>query len=520
MSASVSESAVALPRRTAHLERAGCGLVLLLLGLAYRPAIMSLVEAWSTIETYSYGFMVPAVSAGLVWVRRDQLRQIPVTRSLGWGSLVMIAGLLMLFAGRVATLSVVQEFALIVTICGLTLLLLGRPMFQALAFPIGYLLAMVPFWDVLTAGVHPYFQDYSARVGVATLRGLGIPVIRDGFFLHLPNITLEVAQECSGVNNLIAVLCVGVAMTHLFIRRWWKRGLILAAAALIALLTNGARVGMVSVFAYYGIRGADGDIHGPYSLLRALLVAAVGFLALFWLVARFRDDQPTAHTPVAAPPSAANGQRIGFRVTLIPLALAILLLSAANVLIAWHQTSKVPLRAGLATLPQRLGFWQMTNHSSLNELSALNFDEQLSRVYTAPDGTELTVFIGYYQNQEPGRELADYRMRTILLGPDAKPWRTAVGEARVKDFLTGQRTQAYHVTYWYALGGSIVSEDYEAKLHTAWNSVAHGTSDGAVIVVRANATVGEPIEAARARVRNFLEMLIPAVTLQLPISAS
>ena len=512
---SIVETVTAPPRRATIPALASLAAITVLFGIAFYPAMVALVDAWSAqTQTYSYGFLVPPVAAWLIWIRRDELRRLPITHSFGWGTVVTGAGLVMLFAGRVSTVAVVEAFALIATLHGLTLLLLGPRMFRALAFPIWYLIAMIPIWDSLTAGVHPYFQDLSARIGVATLQLFGIPVIRQGFFIELPNITLEVAQECSGVNNLIAVLCVGIPMTQLFVRGWWKRSVVLAVAALVALLSNSARVAMVSVFAYYGIRAADGDVHGPYSVLRSLMVSGVGFVTLFWLISRFREDGgPIAPSvPVERRPRESNtrfGEHFGV------VAVAIIMLSTANGLIAAHRVGDVPLRAAIGTFPNRLGQWQATGGSAANDLAALNFDDRLSRTYVAPDGSELNLFIGYYRKQGPGRELADSRMRGGL-GVSAQAWTTAAGGAFVKDFLVHRRNETYHVTYWYMLGGSIVSEDYKAKVYTAWNSVAHRTSDGAIIMVSARVTDGEPIEVARSRVKDFVEALMSASKLYLP----
>jgi EpsI family protein len=406
---------------------------------------------------------------------------------------------------------------MVVTFCGLTLLLLGRAMFRALAFPIGYLIAMIPVWDLLTARVHPYFQDYSASLGVATLRALDLPVHRDGFFLYLPNVTLEVARECSGVNNLIAVLCVGIPMTHLSVGQWWKRGLILAAAVLIALLSNGARVAMVSLFAYYGIRGADGDIHGPFSLLRSLMVSGVGFLVLFWLISRFGDTE--------APPGRTTRQthreeRFSLPVlNPIPLVVAAIMLASANALGAWREVAPVPIAAELDGFPQQLGSWRATGVAATSGMEALNFDRSLSRVYSSPDGDEAHVFIGYYGHQTQGRELADYRMRNALVGPVTVAQTLRIGDDfRVKDFVTVKGGQAQHVTYWYVLDGRIVPEDYQVKLYTAWNSLSRGRSNGAVVVVRARAD--EPIAGARGRVRQLVADAVSASRADGPASGA
>lgn len=513
----MAEPAIVLTRRGTNLRVLGWACVLALFAYTYYPVAVTLVDVWSaSTQTYSYGFLIPVVSAALIWMRRDELRRIPVVPSLGWGAAVTSIGLVVLFAGRLSTLSVLQEFSLLVTICGLTLLMFGRRMLRALAFPIGYLIAMIPVWDVLTMRVHPYFQDFSARIGTSTLQAFGVPVFRHGFFIELPNITLEVAQECSGVNNLIAVLGVGVPMAYLFLRKWWKRVVILTAAVLIAIISNGARVAMVSLFAYYGIRGADGDIHGPFSLLRSLMVSTVGFVALFWLISRFGDDGAPIHARALRP--AAPARRPGPARRLTAVAVAVVMLAAANGLIAWYKVARVPLRVDLATFPSSLALWESRQGTSSNALASLGFDHRLSRAYVASDGQELNLFIGYYESQGPGRELADYRMRERLLGRTGVPSKIVAGDAKVTDLITSQGGQRHHVTYWYVLQGRIVSADYEAKLHTAWNSLAHRRSDGAVVAVSTPLRGGDSLEIARARVRDFLDALIAAERLYLPAS--
>jgi hypothetical protein len=55
-----------------------------------------------------------------------------------------------------------------------------------------------------------------------------------------------------------------------------------------------------------------------------------------------------------------------------------------------------------------------------------------------------------------------------------------------------------------------------AKVYTAWDSLAHGKSNGAVVVVKARVPAGEPLEASRARERDFLEALVVATRSYLP----
>ena len=211
-----------------------------------------------------YGFLVPAISGYLIWLRRAHLRSLSVVPSFRLGTTVLFVSLALLVAGRVSATNIVEELSLPLAVCGLSLLVLGDRLTQSLAFPLAYLFTMIPFWDVFTNRLHQPFQLYSAAMGVGALRLLDIPVFHQGVFIELPNVTLEVAELCSGVNSLIAILCIGVPLTHYYVAGWAKRCFIVVSAALIALLSNGIRVASVCLLAYYEIRGPNGDIHGPY----------------------------------------------------------------------------------------------------------------------------------------------------------------------------------------------------------------------------------------------------------------
>jgi EpsI family protein len=471
------------------LQLAGVVVVIGLLAAIYLTTFMKLAAYWSTNDTYSYGFMVPFISAVLVWLKRDELSAIAIRGGLLPGTLVSAIGLLALMAGRLSGTNLLEELSFVVTVAGLTWLLLGHTFLYALAFPIAYLLAMIPVWDFLTSRLHPYFQLYSANVGVGVLRLAGIPVFLDGVLISLPNITLVVAEACSGINYLISVLCIGVPLTMLFIRRWPKRLMVVMGAALIALLSNGLRVAMVSVFAYYEIRGADGDVHGPFAIFRSLLISGIGFVALFALIGRFADD----HGALDRRPAA----------TII----AIALLTGAVVFEQTHQVAAIPLHGPLSTFPDRIGEWQAKVAATFaSELSVAPFDDAVSKNYFDNRGNELNLFIGYYGSQREGRELAGQSLRTILTGRDhASYTRTQPDAHDVSDFFLDAPRGTIHLTYWYGVAGRWVSHHYQEKLLNGFNTVVNRNSSGMVVIVKAAAKPTDSPDQARSRVRDFLD---------------
>jgi len=92
---------------------------------------------------------------------------------------------------------------------------------------------------------------FDAGITARALGWLGVPVLRDGVMLHLPNMTLEVADDCSSVPAIAALLALGAAYSQMQARPTWARALLTLAAAPLGLLSNIVRLILTSLSAYY-----------------------------------------------------------------------------------------------------------------------------------------------------------------------------------------------------------------------------------------------------------------------------
>jgi EpsI family protein len=476
-------------------------------GAAYYPTIGKMVDYWSTNDMYSYGFLVPIISGYLIWLRRGHLRAVSIQPSFGLGAAVLGAGLFVLVVGRLSATNLLEYLSLPFSVWGVSLLLLGTRVTQRLTFPLAYLLTMVPFWDVFTSRLHLPFQLYSAQIGVGALRLLDIPVVHSGVFIELPNITLEVAQVCSGVNNLVAVLCIGVPLAHYYVSGWWRRLSIVAAAVLIAILSNGVRVAGVCLFAYHGIRGADGDIHGPFSLLRSLFISGIGFVALFWLIAYYANRKHDEHQ-VPGPSDHGVGvvrPRVG-----AAAGVAIAMLALAGTFDQWRTKRPVPLQTALVNFPTTIGRWGLQNNASLGQpLNSIEFDERLVRGYAARDYGEIDLLLGYLARQVQGRELGvDWSL--IKAGMSDLEQAPQKGTGRVaREMIARYRGERFYIACVYILDGDVVTGDIEAKLRTAWNVLTQGRSNGGFMLVGTKIAAEDGVNEARTRVRAFLDEALP-----------
>src|SRR3546814_20335888 len=96
---------------------------------------------------------------------------------------------------------------------------LGEKLVRALLFPLAYALLLVPFGEELV----PLLQTLTARISIALLHVSGLEAHLEGVFITTRAGFFEVAEECSGVSFLIAMLAYSVFAGHLCFRNWRRR---------------------------------------------------------------------------------------------------------------------------------------------------------------------------------------------------------------------------------------------------------------------------------------------------------
>ncbi len=278
---------------------------------SYANVFVTFIKVWWNSYIYSFGFIVPLISLYIVWLQKDRLKRLKISPSYILGIPVIIGGIILLIINTQGRVSV-QGFSLITTIIGMILLLLGSQFLKALWFPIAYLLFMVPFWGIFTERLNLPFQNFSAALGTKMIQAIGIPVYRQSIYIELPNITLEVAKVCSGVNNLIAVAAIAIPLAYIFLRSWQRRVILVCGGIIISVLVNSFRVALIGIFAYFNI----GEVlHGPYHVLQAMSVSMVGFIALFigvWVLSR-GDSGKSPAARAAAPEPSLQSYQVSFK---------------------------------------------------------------------------------------------------------------------------------------------------------------------------------------------------------------
>ncbi len=264
------------------------GMALLLLALcggifAYWTVVPRMVGDWWADPNFSHGFLVPVLSGWLIWERRQELRLFPDGESGLLGLILVGVGALLLVVGKAGGEYFSMRISMVFVIAGIFQVLFGTSGLRNFLFPLAFLAFMVPLPYILYDAIAFPLKLIASALAEHLLDATGIPVLREGNIIHLPNMQLEVADACSGIRSLMSLLALSLAGAH-FLKLGLARGaLLFLSAAPVSVMTNSLRIFVTGVLSNrYGARAAEGFFH-EFSgwvlfLLGAFLIVAVGLL--------------------------------------------------------------------------------------------------------------------------------------------------------------------------------------------------------------------------------------------------
>ena len=164
------------------------------------------------------------------------------------------------------------------------MLIFGRNCLKKAQFSMLFLLLVIPLPEAVLHHVVYFLQKGSAEIAAGLFDISGVPVLRDGFIFRLPRVTIEVAQECSGIRSSMALLVLALLVSHLYLRRFWKRAVFLICGMIVMVLKNGIRIVTLTLLASYIDPGfLYGDLHHKGGIV-FFLVGLLILLPILWLL--------------------------------------------------------------------------------------------------------------------------------------------------------------------------------------------------------------------------------------------
>jgi exosortase len=229
----------------------------LISSLAFYRTLSALVEYSLHDSSSSHIILIPFVAFFLLYIERRSIYSVTTT-SIASGIGLVLAGATfcwVAFWGPIPQEGTwplfLETFSVILVWVGGFLLCYGFAALRAAAFPLLFLLLMVPLPDVVLNWTIHALQEGSTDIAYFLFQVVGTPVIRHGFQLTVPGVTIEVAKECSSIRSSIALFITCLLAAHLYLRTGWKMLLLALLSFPLALLKNGIRIATLTLLSIY-----------------------------------------------------------------------------------------------------------------------------------------------------------------------------------------------------------------------------------------------------------------------------
>jgi len=458
---------------------------------------------WWNNSTFGHCLLIPPILAWLVWMRRAGLTRLTPRPWLPGVALILGAGLLWL-VGELAGVALVRHAALVFMVQATVPTIFGLAVTRGLTFPLFFALFMIPVGQQLV----PYLQMLTAKFCIALLDLAGIPAYIDGVFISIPTGNFEVAEACSGVRFLIAMVAFGALVANVCFKSWKRRTAFMAASIAVPIIANGFRAwGTIYIAHLTTNEFAAGVDHIIYGWFFFAVVMALT-LAIGW---RFFDrpvDDPFID-PARLQPAIVRPARTG---ALLKAALATVAIAGAAPAYAAFTAARGPERptAGLA-LAAPPG-WTRTAFAGVPwEPHYKGATATSLATFVDAAGQPVDVYVAVFDRQTEGAELVGYQQGILPLAPEeGTSWSWAGNRPAPRDATGAQINYGSSVRdawQFYWVNGRLVGSPYAAKIEGLKARLLGGSPQAATVVVSAERV--DPLVPARPALERFLRSAGP-----------
>jgi exosortase A len=479
----------------------------------HAATVESIVAIWWRSETFAHGFLIVPIVLALIWYRRHELAEL-IPRP-DWLGVLLLAGAGALWlAGYAGEVLVVKQLAVVASVWGVVIAVLGRDVARAMMFPLGFLLLAVPMGEVLI----PPLMEWTADFTVVALQLSGIPVFREGLFFSIPSGQWSIVEGCSGVRYLIASFTVGILFANLSYRLPWKRLLFVALSVIVPIIANGFRAYLIVMIAHLSnnklAHGIDHFIYGWFFFGLVMLL-------LFWIGSFWRDAN-TKNPPGGS--GREGGRSSAPRLGLAGYAGVALATVAAWPLYAQHldrqtlTSNQVPLHL---VAPAGARGWVL-DPDPLTDWRPHYDPPSASLFQTYRKGNQVVaLYLAYYRSQQRGAQLVS--SWNVMIVQKHPVWDN-VGQGRV-DSALGPGTLGVRETRlrsaqqrlliwdWFRIAGRDIVSPYAAKWALAVDKLtAQGDAGTAIMLV---APYDDPNDPPVAALREFAIDMLPSINVSL-----
>jgi exosortase D (VPLPA-CTERM-specific) len=496
-------------------------LALPLIAWLYGTILARLFAQWISDPNFSHGIFVPAFALFVVWRIRKKLKTIEPAPS--WAGLPLIAlALFMLIVGVLGGEFFLSRLSLLVLLAGLIILFQGWTFFRAVLFSWAFLILMIPIPLVILQKVTYPLELLVAKLACALLSLAGVPVSRDGLFIRLPAMLLDVRHSAI---SILPLLTIAVIYGYLADKRKWVHVVLACSAVPIAVAASSLRIfGAGTLAQYWDPDAAEGFFH-VYSGLLMFVVSLIMLFILHRMISHVWKKSPeqksweSPQMAMSSQPGDLKGWALRFAVA------AAFMVATALFLQPRLRGESLPSREALSSLPVQIGGWAGQDiRLDQQTLDILKPDEVLLRDYenSSQPQQSIDLFIAYSPTQNVGGQTVSWahslqaagwvptsREVVQITGPDGSSF-------PANRYVVSKGQDRQLVLYWFQAHGREVASEYWAKYYLVSDSVRMNRSDGGQVRLMTPMLEGESRDAAQARLMNFGSHLLPMLDRYIP----
>lgn len=269
--------------------------------LVFYRTIGALVQYSLQEDSSSYALIIPLIAFFLIFLEKNKIFAAVRPNSAGGIALALLGLLLFVLAKRMSpqepgTWSFsFQIIAILVVWAGGFLFCYGFAALRAAAFPLLFLLFAVPLPTVILDRIIYALQVGSTEITYLIFQAVGTPVVREGFLLSVPGVTIEVAKECSSIRSSIALLITCLLAAHLYLRTTWKIALFVLLAMAVSVVKNGIRIATLTLLSVHVDPGfLTGRLHRQGGFVFYLIALAI----LYPILVLLQKSEPNSRHSV------------------------------------------------------------------------------------------------------------------------------------------------------------------------------------------------------------------------------
>jgi exosortase len=256
--------------------------------------LLGLVDDWYHDGNYSHGFLIIPIAIYLFYKKRGEIALPAQPSKLGLA--VFIIACLGLIFGAAAKEFFTTRFSLALGITGISMYYLGWENFRKVWFAFFFMLFMIPLPATIYYSATLPMQLFATKITHVILKLVGIPALRQGNIIYLPNYALEVAEACSGLRSLVTLLALGALIGYLTLPGKVKPLILFISAVPIAIALNIFRLVFTAVGAYaISTKLAENFLHELSGIIVFFLALVI--MLLFASLLRVKGDWKFKQTP-------------------------------------------------------------------------------------------------------------------------------------------------------------------------------------------------------------------------------